>query len=39
MKRMMKKNEVNGIIEFLCSTKSSYVTGTTFVVDGGWTAW
>ena len=39
MKRMMKKNELNGIIEFLCSSNSSYVTGATFVVDGGWTVW
>lgn len=39
MKRMMKKNELNGLVEFLCSKHSSYVTGSTFVVDGGWTAW
>lgn len=37
--RMMEKNELNGIIDFLCSQYSSYVTGATFVVDGGWTAW
>ena len=39
LKRMMKKNEVNDLVEYLCSSKSSYVTGSTFVVDGGWTAW
>lgn len=39
MKRMMKKNELNGIIDYLCSEKSSYVTGATFIVDGGWTTW
>lgn len=39
LKRMMKKNELNGITEYLCSTKSSYVTGATFVIDGGWTIW
>ena len=39
MKRMMKKNELNDIIEYLCSEKSSYVTGANFVVDGGWTSW
>jgi len=39
LNRMMKKNELNGIIEFLCSSQSSYVTGATFVIDGGWTTW
>jgi len=39
MGRMMKKNELNGIIEYLCSSQSSYVTGATFVLDGGWTSW
>mgnify|MGYP001451296044 CR=1 FL=1 len=39
MKRMMKKNELTGVIEFLLSSKASYVTGSTFVVDGGWTTW
>lgn len=39
MKRMMEKNELNEIVEFLCKSNSSYVTGATFVVDGGWTAW
>jgi NAD(P)-dependent dehydrogenase (short-subunit alcohol dehydrogenase family) len=37
--RMMKKDELNGIIEFLCSNKSSYVTGSMIVLDGGWTTW
>ncbi len=36
--RMMRKDELNGIIEFLCSEKSSYVTGTAFKIDGGWTS-
>ena len=39
MKRMMKKNELNGIMDFLCSEKSSYVTGSSYVVDGGFTSW
>ena len=39
LNRMMKKDELNGIIELLCSSQSSYVTGATFVIDGGWTSW
>ena len=39
MKRMMNKNELDGIIEFLVSKKSSYTTGSVFVIDGGWTSW
>tara|TARA_Y100001936_G_scaffold209180_1_gene215114 strand:+ start:17123 stop:17809 length:687 start_codon:yes stop_codon:yes gene_type:complete len=39
LNRMMKPTELNGIVDFLCSSSSSYVTGATFVVDGGWTSW
>jgi len=39
LKRMMKKTELNGLIEYLISSKSSYVTGATFIIDGGWTVW
>ena len=39
MKRMMSKNELNEIVEFLCSSKSSYTTGSVFVIDGGFTIW
>ena len=39
LKRMMKVNELNGIVEFLCSDKSSYATGAVFNIDGGWTIW
>jgi len=39
MKRMMKKEELNEIVEYLSTEKSSYVTGSTFVIDGGWTTW
>jgi len=39
MKRMMKKDELNKLVEFLCTSDSSYVTGSTIVVDGGWTTW
>ena len=39
MGRMMKPNEITGIVEYLLSDKSSYCTGGTYTVDGGWTAW
>lgn len=39
MKRMMEKHELNELVEFLCSEGSSYITGSTIVVDGGWTSW
>jgi len=39
MKRMMEKNELNGIMEYLCSEKSSYTTGACFSIDGGYTSW
>ena len=39
MKRMMKKNELNKLVDFLCSDGSSYITGSTIIVDGGWTTW
>lgn len=37
--RMMEKGELNGILEYLCSEKSSYVIGSIISIDGGWTAW
>jgi NAD(P)-dependent dehydrogenase (short-subunit alcohol dehydrogenase family) len=39
MKRMMKKNELGPLVDFLCSKKSSYVTGSSYVIDGGYTSW
>ena len=39
MKRMMKKTELNGLIDYLCSEKSSYITASTLVCDGGYTSW
>lgn len=38
MKRLGEASEVAGLIEFLLSTKSSYITGTVMTVDGGFTA-
>ena len=39
MKRMMNRTELNELIDYLCSKKSSYVTGSSFVCDGGYTSW
>ena len=38
MKRMMKRDEINGLIEYLCSDKSTYMTGSIVIIDGGWTS-
>lgn len=37
--RMMNASEITGIVDLLCSEKSSYITGATIPIDGGWTAW
>jgi NAD(P)-dependent dehydrogenase (short-subunit alcohol dehydrogenase family) len=37
--RMMKENEVVGVVDFLISSNSAYITGQNIVVDGGWTLW
>jgi NAD(P)-dependent dehydrogenase (short-subunit alcohol dehydrogenase family) len=37
--RVGKPEELKGPVVFLAAAASSYVTGQTFFIDGGWTAW
>ena len=37
--RMMRRTELNRLLEYLCSDHSSYMTGSVITIDGGWTAW
>lgn len=38
LKRIGRPEEVSAMVVFLASEEASYVTGTTFYVDGGWLA-
>ena len=39
MKRLMEVDEITGSVRYLLSKDSSYTTGSSIHVDGGWTAW
>ena len=38
VKRLVEPDEVAGMVAFLCGPGTSSITGTSHVMDGGWTA-
>ena len=37
LKRMAKKDDINGIVDYLLSDQSNYANGHNFIIDGGYT--
>ena len=37
LKRMAKKDDINGIVSYLLSEESNYANGHNFIIDGGYT--
>ncbi len=38
MKRLVEPEEVAELLAFLCSPAAGFITGTSIIMDGGWTA-
>ncbi len=37
--RMMKTNDLYGIIDYLCSKENTFMNGSTIILDGGYSSW
>ena len=37
--RMMKTEDLYGVLDLLCSGKSQYINGSTIIIDGGYSSW
>ena len=38
LKRMANRNEIFGLVDYILSKKSSYLTGQNIILDGGYTS-